>query len=797
MEILLLVVILVLIITLRSSILTNNDLVKTLKITIDNLQDEIRQLNKKINEGVTSSPGIKPEEFTRQTPAPVLAVVPEPITISPVEGKAEEPVRTVVPETEKSIIIEAPSYQPPIEYLQQEGWFDRWLKNNPDIEKFIGENLINKIGIAVLVLGIAFFVKYAIDQDWINETGRVGIGLLCGGMLIGLAHRMRNSYRSFSSVLVGGGLTVFYFTIAFAFHEYRLMSQAVAFITMIVITSFAVMLSMLYNRIELAILATIGGFVTPFLVTTGSNNHIALFTYLVVLNAGLIFLAYYKNWKPLNFIALFFTLLIYGSWFTGVAFDNKIPHADALLFATIFYFMFLAMNLINQFNTKDKLKAWDFGILMVINVCYYSVGMIILQHWNLLEYKGIFTASLGVINLILAYTLFKSKSLDKNFIYLLVGLTITYISLTAPVQLEGNYITLFWAAEAVLLLWLYQKSFIRLVKLSALLVTVCMMLSLFIDWVQVYDTNKEELLRIVLNKGVITSLFAAASLILSFLLLKKEADTYYYSFITNKLIRLSYFISAVTIVLLIGLIEINYQFTSRLPGTGINFIYLQLYAISFFMGVFIVADKKRWHLPDYVRILIIVGLFLLYLANTDNIYITETDILLSGKNTVHLFSYILNAILMIVLLLYSVNNLISRRQTIQKAFNGLITILSLALITVISIELRNVFIWSSYNHPADIDKLENLYAKAILSITWGVASFVMIWLGMKYKFKSLRITALALFGITIIKLFTFDISNIPAGGKIAAFILLGILLLVVSFMYQRLKKLIIDAPENN
>lgn len=796
MEILLLIAILILIIVLRNSILANNDLVRTLKITIENLQDDVRQLNKKMNDGVRPSPNAKPGDILSQTsPTPVTVVKPEAITPTPIERKTEEPTRPITSREEKKIIIEAPSYQQPVEYIEKESWFDRWLKNNPDIEKFIGENLINKIGIAVLVLGIAFFVKYAIDQDWINETGRVGIGLLSGGILIGLAHKMRNSYRSFSSVLVGGGLTVFYFTIAFAFHEYRLVSQPVAFIIMIVITIFAVLLSILYNRMELAILATIGGFFTPFLLTTGSNNHIALFTYLAVLNAGLIILAYYKNWKSLNLIALFFTLLIYGLWFANLAIDDKLPHADALFFATIFYFMFLTMNLISQVNVKGKLKAWDFGILLVINVSYYSVGMIILQQWNLLEYKGIFTAALGVINLILAYTLFRSKTLDKNFIYLLVGLTITYISLTAPVQLKGNYITLFWAAEAVLLLWLYQKSFIKLIKLSAVLVTVSMLISLLIDWVQVYSLDNDQLLNIILNKGVITSLFAAASLVFSFSLLRKEADTYYYSFLTNTLVRRTYITTAVIILLVAGLIEINYQFTSRLPNTGINFIYLQLYTVGFFTILFMVADKKKWNIDDYVRASITVLLFMLYLANAANIYAAEKEILLSGKNNVHLLTNILNPIAISTLLVHSLFYLIGRRQAFQKVFNGSMTLLSLALIIMISIELRNGLIWSSYDHPADIDKFENLYAKAILSIVWGVASFAMIWIGMKYRFKFLRITALVLFGITIVKLFTFDISNIAPGGKIAAFILLGILLLIVSFMYQRLKKLIIDAPE--
>jgi uncharacterized membrane protein len=126
---------------------------------------------------------------------------------------------------------------------KEPSFFDK----NPDLEKFIGENLINKIGIAILVLGIGFFVKFAIDQNWINEIGRVLIGVVAGGILIGIAHKLRNTLTSFSSVLVGGGLSVLYFTIAIAFHEYQIFNQTVAFTIMVVITLFAVLLSISYN----------------------------------------------------------------------------------------------------------------------------------------------------------------------------------------------------------------------------------------------------------------------------------------------------------------------------------------------------------------------------------------------------------------------------------------------------------------------------------------------------------------------------------------------------------------------
>src|SRR6185503_16760643 len=138
-------------------------------------------------------------------------------------------------------VISTPSYEPvprkpvPAPKPERPGFFER----NPNLENFIGENLANKIGIGILVLGIGFFVKYAIDREWISEIGRVFIGVLCGGILIGVAHKMRKTFAAFSSVLVGGGIAVLYLTIAIAFHEYHIFNQTAAFLIMLVITGFA------------------------------------------------------------------------------------------------------------------------------------------------------------------------------------------------------------------------------------------------------------------------------------------------------------------------------------------------------------------------------------------------------------------------------------------------------------------------------------------------------------------------------------------------------------------------------
>ena len=140
--------------------------------------------------------------------------------------------------------IQVPINKPVNKPVPKQSWYDEFRKNNPDLEKFIGENIVSKIGVAILVIGIAFFVKFAIDQNWIKPIGRVAIGVLCGLIVLGFAHRLRKNFQAFSSVLVAGGIAVFYFTIGIAFHQYHIFGQTAAFIIMLLITSFSVFISM-------------------------------------------------------------------------------------------------------------------------------------------------------------------------------------------------------------------------------------------------------------------------------------------------------------------------------------------------------------------------------------------------------------------------------------------------------------------------------------------------------------------------------------------------------------------------
>ena len=354
MEVFLLILLVAFLFYIKNSIDTKFDRIE------DKIDEKFRELSKKVDllktiENLPEKPFVnpevsKPKMATEDLKTPVVIEKMEPLVFVPVDKEITEE------KTEKLVFsignVSAPKLvQPkpePKVYIPEEPnktFWENFRENNPDLEKFIGENLINKIGILILVLGISYFVKYAIDKDWINEPARVGIGILSGAMIMGVAHKLRKKYAAFSSVFVAGAISVFYFTIGIAFHSYHLFGQTTAFIFMLFISAFSSLISLSYDRKELAVLSLIGGFAVPFMVSTGQGNYVVLFTYILILNIGILALAYHKKWGIINILSYIFTIVLFGAWLFKDL-DEKTPHyLGALAFGFAFYLVFIGINI--------------------------------------------------------------------------------------------------------------------------------------------------------------------------------------------------------------------------------------------------------------------------------------------------------------------------------------------------------------------------------------------------------------------------------------------------------------------
>jgi uncharacterized membrane protein len=495
----------------------------------------------------------------------------------------------------------------------------------------------------------------------------------------------------------------------------------------------------------------------------------------------------------LHILSFFFTLIIYGGWLiNGFGGNIPLPYVNGLLFATAFYVIFLTTVLIHNLRTQKPFKAFDFSLLMMITFSYYAEGMTLLSQWDNGTYQGIFTITVAVVNLCLAWYLYKSQRGDKNLLYLLIGLTLTFISLSVPVQLHGHTITMFWSAECVLLYWLHQRSRIQIFKYASAIVLLLMTFSLLMDWSIANGKNAAFLPIIFSNwQGAITNIVAILSFGLYAVLLRKIAATEEYVLsIKNSIFSHCLAVAALLVLYATCMFAVNLGFIKQ-QSFDIPNAYHQLITYSFIALILLVNNRMKLVDKPVFSIALILAGFVFYLGSfglSSNLIEGVVETHYAG---IHAMTHWLSAAILLYLLYQLIQIFRSNFELLGNRFTWLINLL---LLIYFSKECNYLYI-GLLAKPLNINLYNAQYVKAGLTIIWALFSFVIMWLGMKYKYKTLRIISLSIFTLALLKLFILDISNISEGGKIAAFIMLGILLLVISFMYQRLKKIIIDNEE--
>jgi uncharacterized membrane protein len=472
---------------------------------------------------------------------------------------------------------------------------------------------------------------------------------------------------------------------------------------------------------------------------------------------------------------------------------GKPPYGIGLLFASLYYLVFFAMNVVNNVRRDKRFGAIEISILLSNTFLYYSAGMVLLHAMSGNTWQGLFTALLAVFNCLFAYILFRNSRVDRTLIFLLIGLVLTFISLAVPVQLEGNYITLFWSAEAVLIFWLYRKSRITQMKYASMLVLGLMIISLLMDWEQLYGTNTNILIPVI-NKAFITSMVSVAAVYLLILQIRKEEGSVdlFPAIPASRIIRILQILFIVLLYVSISL-EIWYQFGTRLSiltvlMTGsFNFLYL---------GILLrLAKKEGVNVRQLLMVLALTATGAYLVVYNPQIIDVRLAVLTKKLSFLaFLFHYVLLALLLFMLVpVYKILQQPSFEH-LKNAFNWFAATLALYLL---SAELDHITVLMQW--PAQSEDILEHTHRTGYAILWGVYAFALMFLGLRKKSKHLRIIAIAVFAITLLKLFIFDLAGLGEGGKIAAFISLGILLLLISFMYQRLKEIILtdNHPVNN
>ena len=189
-------------------------------------------------------------------------------------------------------------------------------RSSDDLEGKIGKLWLNRIGVVAILIGVAYFIKYAFDSQLIGAAGRIALGLLSGIAVIVLSEIVRRQGQvAFSYSLKAVGIGVLYLSLWGAFQVYHLIPAEVAFGAMLLVTVFTVILALTQDAEILAAFAIIGGFSTPVLLSTGTNAEVFLFSYVGLLDLGMLALVFLKPWRRLLWGSFVGTLILYVGWY--------------------------------------------------------------------------------------------------------------------------------------------------------------------------------------------------------------------------------------------------------------------------------------------------------------------------------------------------------------------------------------------------------------------------------------------------------------------------------------------------
>ncbi|MFC4310175.1 DUF2339 domain-containing protein [Steroidobacter flavus] len=385
------------------------------------------------------------------TPAPATAAAqapaPAPQVTSPVPLPVAQPTAAPTPPRERVAPTPTPPRRPapppePTAIDRLVGEFISWLKRG---------NPLARIGIVILFFGATFLAKYAAENSLFPiELRFVAIAIGAFALLI-IGWRLRDKRSVYAQLLQGGGIAGLYLTV-YAATRFDLLPTGLAFGLLVVIALAAAILAVGQNALSLAVIGTAGGFLAPIMVSTGSGNFIALFTYYAVLNLGVFAVAWFRTWKVLNVLGFLFTFTITGLWRVNGYQSDDLLAADAFLI--LFFLMYVGVSILNCVRQPPDLKGYVSGSL-VFGLPIVAFGL----HASMvspIEYAMAWSAfALAAFYLLLGWMLYQTRRESfRLLVEAFAALGVIFASLAIPLAFDTRTTAAMWAVEGAGLLWL-------------------------------------------------------------------------------------------------------------------------------------------------------------------------------------------------------------------------------------------------------------------------------------------------------------------------------------------------------
>jgi uncharacterized membrane protein len=425
---------------------------------VRSLQDKIKALSAQderlsARQPPAESPARDPEPGSPSVPPPAET----PVTSAPAQV-AQKAVEQPAPVSKwASLEAASPGVRAPSPLDRLVEMAKGWLTTG---------NVPVKLGVIVSFFGVAFLLRYAVDQGLIvlSIEARYLAATAAAGALLGIGWRLREKLPQYALSLQGGGIGMLYLTIFAAFRLHEIVPATFAFALLLALTAFTGVLAVLQNSLVLATLGTVGGFLAPVLVSTGAGNHVALFSYYLLLNAAIVGIAWYKAWRILNVLGFAFTFGVGTLW--GYEYYRSELFASTEPFLLVFFLFYQAIAILFAFRQPPELRGIVDGTLV------YGTPVIAFGLQSQLVENTEYGLAISAVTLAVFYTLVASwlhRTQGKQMRLLIesfVALSVAFATIALPLALDDRWTAAAWSLEGAALIWISVKQHRVLAKLA-------------------------------------------------------------------------------------------------------------------------------------------------------------------------------------------------------------------------------------------------------------------------------------------------------------------------------------------
>lgn len=634
----------------------------------------------------------------------------------------------------------------------------------------IGQTWFNRIGAMILFLGVAFFVKYAFDQGWLSETTRVVLAAAFGGALVALGEFcLIRGLKKFSGGLLGCGICTLYAS-AFGAHSfYQLVSHQTASVLYTCVTILSIAVSVHARLLPVALLALIGGYGTPILLKTGVDRQIALLSYVFALNVGFLVCARLRQWDVLRPLAWLATIILFCAW--AVEFYDEADRWTTAGFLLAFYLLFHADALFFAKSKSVPLIAQAAGMAHANNTAFFGFEYLVLED-AIPEWLGLFAVVVGGLQWLLGWRICGG---GERLHPLRIGLLIdgaAIFALAIPIQFDRHWVTLAWTIQALVVFWFCRSHDFSWLRKKGMLLASAATLHLF-----AYDR---------LDDAVTATLFSIghwtfAWIVLLFAIVGLGGYAGAAMLLLNRRDSSAAADRPLAPVLLgAGTFLLLWIFADQWERYLASWWWLGLAGAWRLVG-------RRYRGCEWLASALLAAICAKYLAY-------DTFGAAMDGSWSKLDGMVLNRALITGLL---VSGFVAVCRThlasIAKSMRGdegegrYSEVAPLVALIVIA--------WAATFETVRIFEFEpiresfhdaRLAMHVALSIIWAAYATILVVIGVLRGFRPFRHVAIAIFCLTIFKAIFIDLSQLDLFYRIVSFVVLGILLLLASLMYQRM-----------